>query len=261
MCAVMCLITVGKYCCGICWVKGVSIIGREWSQRKGYNASSDTQNSSQSDKSPLLPGMPKLSKKGRKAAETWRRQETQGRGDPAIWGKNSNSIQDGNGRGAGVGKASAAPPLALSCPLEEGGSKKKSTAASACRPQRLPRPSPPGSSLRAIASIRALSGARRGLAQPNLLYTQVAISSSEQGHPLARQMWLERVMRKRRERWAEKWSHLVRDAFQLEPLKIRASQPRAILPLPPTTEHWAMSGDTFCCHSLGWGCCWSLASF
>lgn len=39
-----------------------------------------------------------------------------------------------------------------------------------------------------------------GLAQPNLLYTQVAISSSEQGHPLARQMWLERVMRKCQER-------------------------------------------------------------
>lgn len=260
MCAVMCLITVGKYCCGICWVKGVSIIGREWSQRKGYNASSDTQNSSHSDESPLLPGMPKLSKKGRKAAETWRRQETQGRGDPAIWGKKPNSIQDGNGRGAGVGKASAAPPLALSCPLKEGGSKKKALQHQPVVPRGSPI-HPHLAHLSGPSLPSRLCLEHGGLAQPNLLYTQVAISSSEQGHPLARQMWLERVMRKCQERWAEKWSHLIRDAFQLEPLKIRASQPRAILPLPPTREHWAMSGDTFCCHSLGWGCCWFLASF
>lgn len=92
MCAVMCLITVGKYCCGICRVKRVSVIGREW--RKGYDASFDTQTSTHPSESLLLPEMPKLSLEGVESREMVKETRNTGQENTAIWDKNS-SVQEG----------------------------------------------------------------------------------------------------------------------------------------------------------------------
>lgn len=108
MCAVMCLITVGKYRRGICWVKTVSVIGREWC--KGCDASLDTQTSIHPGESLLLPKMPKLSMEGAESRKMVKETRNTGRQNTAIWDKNSKSIEDANGVSVGIGKASAAPP-------------------------------------------------------------------------------------------------------------------------------------------------------
>lgn len=115
MCAMMCLITVGKYCCGICWVKRVGVIGREWSPRKGHDASFDTQTSTHPDESPLLPGMPKLSMEGVESRGMVKGTGSTGQETTETWDKNSKSTEDGNGRSVGTGKASAAPLCPASC--------------------------------------------------------------------------------------------------------------------------------------------------
>lgn len=194
MCAVMCLITVGKYCCGICWVKRVVSLGRNEVNVKDVML-------------PLIHkiqlilmsllfylGYPNSPGSGRKQV----RGEGNRKHKAGETHRSEAKIQNLFRRGMGEEQARASLQLhPHSTFLPTQGRRKQEEEHKSISLSQSEAPS--------IQSHLVIFHGHcfhpdclecEWLAQPYFLCSQVSISSSEKSHPLIGQMWLQREMRK-----------------------------------------------------------------